>query len=229
MERRNRIFKKLYQRIIQATIIMIKDFPKLETPFVRKEINGQYIVTPEINPDYNWVFNEVSFATDKIDGTNVCIRIENGKIANVFNRTTEKFLFNVKSQTRWEGAAMEGTAKAIQRGWLKDFKDGDYYGELIGEIFNGNRHQLQGHLFVPFNYLRGHCFWKSWTQNKYPKTFDIISEWFKELPSLFNQRLKLPDIKTEGLVIYNLDGTKMCKLRRDMWNWYVGTRHKEVN
>lgn len=29
----------------------IKDMPKLDSPFVRREINGVYLVTPEINPE----------------------------------------------------------------------------------------------------------------------------------------------------------------------------------
>lgn len=201
----------------------MKNYPKLYCPFIRKTIGKQYLVTPEIDKEYDWVFKDKGvMAVDKIDGTNVCIRIKEGKINRVFNRDTEKFIFSV-TQTRWEGACMEGLAKAIQRGWLK-YEDGDYYGELIGEIFNSNRHGIQGHLFVPFNYLLKKCFWKSWVQNKYPKDFETISEWFKELPSLFNQRLKLPDIKAEGLVFYHPDGRR-AKLRRDMFDWYKGERH----
>lgn len=205
---------------------MIQDFPKLQSPFVRKTINGEYIVTSEIDPDYQWIFEDGVKAVDKIDGTNVCIVIEKGNIARVFNRTTEKFIFNV-NQTKWEGAAMEGIAKAIQRDWLSSLGDGEHYGELIGEIFNGNRHQIQGHLFVPFTYLREKCHWHSWVQNKYPKTFEAISDWFKELPSLFNKRLKLLDIQAEGLVFYHPDG-RMAKLRLDMFDWYKGQRHKEI-
>lgn len=201
------------------------DFPKIHSPFLRKEIDGKYIVTPKIPSEYQWVFDEVTFAVDKLDGTNICVRIKSGVIVSVFNRTTEKFIFSV-NQTAWEGAAMEGIAKAIQKQWLKNCNDGDYYGELIGEMFQGNPHKISGHLFVPFGYLKKHCFWKSWTQNKYPKTFESISEWFKDLPSLFNQRLGLPEIKTEGLVFYRQNG-EMTKLRRDMFDWYTGKQHKE--
>lgn len=200
----------------------IKDFPKLQSPFIRQTINKNYIVTPDIDPDYQWVFEDGVRAVTKINGTNVCIRIKDGKIQRVFNRTTEKFIFSV-TQTKWEGACMEGLAKAIQREWLK-LEDGDYYGELIGEIFNGNPHKIQGHLFVPFNYLQSKCHWRSWQKNLYPKDFETISEWFKELPCLFNQRLKFPDIEAEGLVFYHHDG-RMAKLRRDMFSWHSGERH----
>lgn len=203
----------------------VKDMPKLQSPFVRETIDGEYIVTNLINEGYDWVFEESPvFAVDKLDGTNVCIRIENGAITRFFNRDTEKFPFKITGITSWEGALMEGVSKAIQRGWLKDFKDGDYYGELIGEKINSNYHKLNGHLWVPFDYLKKKCFWKSFTQNKYPKTFESLSEWFKDLPSLFNERMGLPPIQSEGLVFYRQNG-EMAKLRRDMFHWYKGKRH----
>ena len=201
----------------------MKDFPKLHSPFVRELINNEYIVTNKIDKDLAWIFEDGVRAVDKLDGTNICISIKNGHINRVFNRTTEKFIMNI-NQTKWEGACMEGLAKSIQKKWLNGLKDGEYYGELIGEMFNGNRHGIEGHLFVPFNYLKDNCHWNSWVQNKYPKDFNSISEWFKELPSLFNLRLKLPEIKAEGLVFHHHDG-RMAKLRRDMFDWYKGERH----
>ena len=38
--------------------------------------------------------------------------------------------------------------------------------------------------------------------------------------------MKLEDIKAEGLVFYHPDGKRMAKLRRDMFDWYKGDRHK---
>jgi len=196
----------------------MKNFPKLESPFIREESKKGYLVQKEINTGFEWLTDKGVMAVDKLDGTNVGITVKDGNITRIFNRTNEKFIWNIH-QTKWEGACMEGLAKSIQRGWLGELGDGEHYGELIGEIFNGNRHQLQGHLFVSFKYLLKNCFWKSWASNKYPKDFDTISEWFKDLPSLFNQRMKLPDIQAEGLIFYHPDG-RMCKLRRDMFEWY---------
>ncbi|MFH1890482.1 MAG: RNA ligase family protein [Candidatus Kuenenbacteria bacterium] len=206
----------------------IKNFPKIESPFIRKMIGGHYIVTPEIDPEYKWVFqDEGVLAVDKIDGTNICLRIKDGKVIQIFNRKNEKYVFppSIK-QTAWEGACMEGIAKAIQKEWLKGLSDGDYYGELIGELINANPHKLQGHLLVPFSYLIRKCHWRSWIKNQYPKDFDTISEWFKEMPSLFNQTMKLEEVKAEGLVFYHPDGKRMAKLRRDMFDWFKGDRHK---
>jgi len=210
-------------------LVMTKNFPKLHTPFVREMINNRYIVTPRIDREYAWVFNDAGVqAVDKIDGTNICLRIQNKKIIRIFNRTNEKFIFPPGiEQTRWDGALMEGIAKAIQKEWLKGWADGDYYGELVGETLNGNPHKLQGHLFAPFAYLKSKCHWRSWIKNQYPKDFQSISEWFKDLPSLFNQKLKLPEVKAEGLVFYHPDG-RMAKLRRDMFPWHKGRGHKNT-
>jgi len=206
----------------------IIDFPKLHSPFVRKMIDGRYVVTPEIDPQYGWVFQDAGVrAVDKIDGTNVCLRIADGQVKNIFNRQNEKLVFPpTTTQTAWEGACMEGIARAIQKEWLKESTDGDYFGELIGELINSNPHKLKGHLWVPFNYLSRKCHWRSWIKNQYPKDFDSISNWFKDLPSLFNQVQNLPEAKAEGLVFYHPDGKRMVKLRRDMFDWYKGDRHK---
>ncbi|MFH1187274.1 MAG: RNA ligase family protein [bacterium] len=205
----------------------IKDFPKIECPFKRKMVGERYVITPEIDEDYGWVFEDrETRAADKIDGTNVCILIKDGNIVQVSNRKNLKNIFTVKNQTKWEGACLEGLAKAIQKDWLKDFEDGYHYGELVGEIINGNPHKMQGHLWVPLNYLRDHCRWHSWESNKYPKTFEAINEWFKDIPSLFNQKMKLPEILAEGLVFYHSDG-RMAKIRRDMFDWHDGIKRKE--
>lgn len=197
----------------------IRDFPKLHSPFIRKMIDNRYLVTPEIDPNYKWIFDDGVIAVDKLDGTNICVRIKNSRIHRVFNRTHEKLIFNV-GQTSLEGFIMEGIAHTIQRGWM-NLEDGDYFGELIGKRINTNRHQLKDYLFVPFNYLKDKCHWHSWAHNKYPKNFEAISEWFKDLPSLFNKRMKkLPDIQTEGLIFYHPNGYRICKLRRNMFDWY---------
>ena len=58
---------------------MMKDMPKLESPFVRTLLpNGDYIVTPEISPGYEWVFEDESvMAIEKLHGTNVSVEKTN--------------------------------------------------------------------------------------------------------------------------------------------------------
>jgi hypothetical protein len=203
----------------------IHDMPKLQSPFIR--VGNGFIVTPDISPGYEWVFTDPTVrAVDKIDGTNVSVWVEDGRITRIFNRKNEWKILSIK-QTTTEGACLEGLGAAIRRGWLKDLKPGLHFGELIGPTINSNRHKIQSHLWVPLSYLYRTCHWTSWLKGMYPKTFDSISEWFKDLPSLFNERMGLPEIKAEGLVFTSSDG-RMAKLRRDMFDFYVGTRHKEI-
>lgn len=200
------------------------DYPKIQAPFRRQ--GEPYLVIPEINPDYEWVFKDAGVsAIDKIDGTNVCLFVENGTITHCANRTTEGKLLDIKA-SKWECALSEGITACLKRGWGEYVKEGYNYGELIGEIFNDNRHQIEGHLWVPFEYLKKKCAWHSWEENKYPKIYEAISEWFKTIPSLFNKKLKLPDIMAEGLVFCHPDG-RLSKLRRDMFPWYEGIRHND--
>ena len=93
----------------------IKDFPKLQSPFVRKMIGDRFLVTPEIDPNYQWVFEDGVRAVDKLDGTNICIEIKDGNIHRVFNRKFEKFVFSIERQTKLEGAILEGIANAIKK------------------------------------------------------------------------------------------------------------------
>lgn len=198
--------------------MILKDMPKLESPFVRKEINGNYIVTPEITEDYEWVFNDNSvIAIEKLDGTNVSIIIEEGHITSVWNRTNRIPTFGNKR------FIIEGLLESHERGYC-ELPDGQWFGELIGEKVNGNPYKLEGHIWIPFaTYSKNHLAYKSW--GKYPKTFESISEWFKTLMPLFTMKKGDKEGFVEGVVFTHPDG-RMAKLRIDMFSWYSGKRHE---
>jgi len=202
--------------------------PKLESPFVRKMIDGEYVVTSKITEGYEWVFNggeDEVLATEKLDGTDVSIIIENGKITRVFNRTNEIPFFNKGSKH-----ITEAVLNSFERGYC-NFTDGQYFGEVIGPKLNGNPYQLKEHLWIPFlTYCREHLAYKSW--HKYPKTFENISKWFS-LPiseggifSLFMRKRKV-ETKPEGIVFHNLKTGQMAKIRIDMFKEFKGNRHKD--
>lgn len=207
----------------------IQDFPKLECPFVRKMMpNGDYIITPEITEGYEWVFEggeDEVLCTEKLDGTDVSIIIENGKITRIFNRTNEIPFF-----CKGKKHIVEAILNSYERGYC-DFTDGQYFGEAIGLKINGNPMKLDTHLWIPFNtYCRENLAYKSW--HKYPKTFENISNWFK-LPisegGIFSLYLRKRDIlgKPEGVVFHNIKTGQMCKLRLDMISEYKGIRHND--
>lgn len=200
--------------------IKIQDMPKLECPFVRVEIDGNYVVTPEIAEGYEWVFNDdQTMAIEKLHGTNVSIILENGKITRIFNRT-EEILFFSKGKKH----IIESILNSFERGYC-DFTDGQYFGECIGPKVNGNPYKLEQHLWIPFNtYCQEHLKYKSW--GKYPKDFNTISEWFKELMPLYMMKKGVKDGFVEGIVFTHPDG-RMAKLRKDMFNWFKGDRHND--
>jgi hypothetical protein len=209
--------------------MIIKDMKKLESPFVRKEIDGNYIVTPEITEGFNWVFEgkeDEVLATEKLDGTDVSIIIENGQITRIFNRTNNIPFFNKGSKH-----ITEAVLNSFERGYC-DFIDGQYFGEVIGPKVNGNPYKLETHLWIPFlTYCRDHLAYKSW--HKYPKDFESISKWIS-IPiseggifSLFLRKRGI-EAKPEGIVFHNLKTGQMAKLRLDMFKEFKGNRHKDI-
>jgi hypothetical protein len=204
---------------------MIHDMPKLESPFVREaNAKGDYVVTQKVAEGYEWVFTDDDvLATEKLDGTNVSILIEDGQIKSIWNRTERIPFFN-KGKRR----IVEGVYESYARGYTEFLADGQHFGECVGEGINGNPYKIKGQLWIPFEtYAREHLAYKSW--GKYPKTYETISEWLhNDIFSLFIARHQEGAKQfPEGIVFVKTSTGQMAKLRRDMYDWYDGTRHKE--
>lgn len=205
----------------------IKDMPKLESPFVREMINGNYVVTPKIAEGYEWVFQDDSVrAIEKLHGTCVSIILEEGAIKGIYNRTNRIGFFN---KDKGKNAIMLGLLNSYGRGYMDMLPDGQHFGEILGPHVNGNPYQIDGHIWIPFKtYAWEHLAYKSW--GKYPKDFDTISNWFKELMPLYSYRVHGRESKinhfVEGIVFTHPDG-RMAKLRRDMFPfWYENPNNK---
>jgi len=198
----------------------MKDFKKIESPFVRKVIDGYCIVTPEITPGYEWVFEDESvMAIEKLDGTNVSILIEDGELKGIANRKNPIHFFD-------KGAShiVMGILESNGRGYIEALGDGQHFGELIGKKVNGNLYKIRDHRWIPFStYAQTSLKYKSW--GKYPKDYETISGWFKELISLFSIKHGGEKVFIEGIIFTHPDG-RMAKLRRDMFDWYEGRRHR---
>ncbi len=211
-------------------MIKAKNFPKLESPFIRKDINGQYICTPEINEDYKWIFQpgEVT-AVEKLDGTNTSIIIENNKVVSIYNRLNHIPFFK-----KGFGRFYEGIQNAIDKEYIKieKLEDGQYFGELCGPMINGNPLKLTNHLWFPFNFLKERDKFKFWDgyietlkDKEENEIFNSVKETFKGLWSLERRRKGVKE-PAEGIVFYNKTGG-MCKLRRDMFDGFKNKKHKE--
>ena len=209
----------------------MQDFPKIESPFVR-EINskGDYVVTEKIAEDMNWVFTDPDvICAEKLNGTCCAIIIEQGMITSIWNRTARIPLF-----CKGKMHIVQGVMKAFERGYC-ELPDGIHWGELIGEKLQSNPYQIQGHLWVPFSWLREHCAYDSF--HEHPKTFEGLKTWFEnalEDGGIFSRFMRRRGIiqSPEGVVFYQPSTGKMAKLRRDMMpRYYIDNpsakHHKE--
>ncbi len=203
-------------------MIHATDMPKLESPYVREMINNKYIVTPEINPGYEWVFEDENInVVEKLDGTNVSIYIQNGIISNVWNRTKR---INRFTKIKQEKQILEAIQNSYERGYLEFMLDGQHFGEAIGGKIQGNPYKIKELIWLPFEtYCRNTL---NYTRKWLPlsKDFESISEWMFNLNGLYASRMGNKDGFVEGVVFVRADG-KMAKLRRDMFDWYKGRRH----
>jgi hypothetical protein len=203
---------------------MPSDFPKLESPFVRKiDVNGNYTVVEEVSPGYEWVFNDPTVkAVEKLHGTNVSVVIENGVVSSIWNRTGRVPFFN-----KGKNFIVQGLLESYERGYL-DLEDGQHFGELVGPKLHGNPYGLKEHLWLPFKtYSWNRLAYTSW--GKYPKDFASVCEWIgSNLMPLFSLRMNgkdFPNPFVEGVVFTHPDG-RMAKLRKDMLKDFTGIRHK---
>ncbi len=204
----------------------LKDMPKLSSPFFREEKEEGYIVVPRFNRDYEWILDpEKVIATEKFDGTNVSVYVEDGNIKRVLNRTNPIDIW--KSQKCY----VEGIKRAIDEGKFKPGRmtDGQYFGELIGEKIQSNPYGVTGHLWLPFEYIKEHYGFKFYNRDFLPENnlskdstdqelYDAFRDLFMNLKSLWFMKKK-ESKQPEGIVFHNVETGEMCKLRVDMWDF----------
>lgn len=207
------------------------DFPKLESPFKRDYIENRYLVTPEINLDYQWVFLDKDVvAMEKSDGTNCSIVIKDSKIIRAYNR---KNPIEIKDEFDPKNRLWNGIKASIDHDligpYLKDLKDGQYFGELIGEFIQDNPMNVKGTLWIPFNsFGMDKLVYSDWKNVK--KDYDSIREWLRngvrsKLFKLLNGEDK--EIIPEGIVFHRPSTGEMAKLRSDMYDfWYEDPTHR---
>jgi hypothetical protein len=221
----------------------LSDFPKLHCPFIRqtfkvnkddwKRCGSQfqlrepeaYLVVNRVNPGFEWVFDDPeTIAVEKLDGTNVKILTENGRLVAVQNRLN---VIDPLQVIKGKTFIIEGVFQAIGKDYVKT--DGEQVGEVIGPKLQGNPYKLDVHLWYPFEKAIADLRYKSF--HEHDRTFDNWSSWFKTglVSRFFTKRaskLGLSEVvMAEGIIFYNLkrraEGkTWMAKLRRNMFDWY---------
>jgi len=216
----------------------LSDYPKLHCPFVRKifMVNKDdwkkhggslqmrqpeiYLVINEVNPGYEWVFeDEDTIAVEKLDGSNVKLMTEKGRLTALQNR---KNVIDPLQIIKGQSHYLEGVFRAIGKGYVNE--DGEQAGELIGPKVQGNPYEFVTHLWYPFEKAVKHLSYRSF--HEHDRTFENWSMWFKDwLPSRFATKRGNKNIMAEGIVFYNLkrraeNKVYLAKLRRDMFEWY---------
>ena len=220
----------------------LSNFPKIECPFIRKnfEVNKDdwkkygkesqmrepsvYLVINEINPGYEWVFEDKDvIASEKLDGTNVKLKTENGRLISLMNRKNSiDPLQIVKGKT----FIIEGVFRAIQKGYIEP--EGVQAGEVIGPKLQGNPYRLDNHIWYPFGKAVKHLAYRSFYEHE--RTFDNWSSWFKDyLGSRFAAKRGEKDIMAEGVVFHSPSRKAenkiyMAKLRRNMFDWFYSDK-----
>ena len=226
--------------------MLLSDFPKIHCPFLRqtfavdregwKEHGAPlglrspevYLVVNRITPDYEWVFEDPdTIAVEKLNGTNIKIYTEKGRLVAVQNR---KNIIDPLQVLHGKTFIMEGLFQSIGKGYVQE--DGEQAGELIGPKVQGNPYKLIVHEWVPFEKAINDLRYKSF--HEHDRTFDNWSSWFQEglASRYFTKRaskLGLEEkVMAEGVVFYNLEKRGegkiwTAKLRRDMFDWYYGS------
>jgi len=221
---------------------ILNNFPKIECPFIRKDfaVNKNdwkkygrelqmrkpsvYLVIDEINPEYKWVFEDKDvIASEKLDGSNVKLKTENGKLISLMNR---KNLIDPLQIMKGKTFIIEGVFRAIQKGYIKP--SGIQAGEVIGPKLQGNPYNLDNHIWYPFEKAVKHLAYRSFYEHE--RTFDNWSSWFKDyLVSRFASKRGEKNIMAEGIVFYSLKRKAegkvyMAKLRRDMFDWFYSDK-----
>src|SRR3990167_5675296 len=142
---------------------ILTDFPKLHCPFLRQtfDVNREqwqkhgsplgmrepkaYLVVNRVNPGYEWVFEDPdTIAVEKLNGTNIKILTEKGRLIAVQNRLN---VIDPLQIMKGKTFIIEGVFIAIGKDYVKP--DGEQAGELIGPKVQGNPYKLDLHEWYP--------------------------------------------------------------------------------
>ncbi len=217
-------------------------FPKLHSPFKRTGPIGEKRAISEVNPGYEWVFDQADeiLAVEKLDGENVSVTLNEDREPVAIHRRggargdPAENGYEMDEVPLWdtdEAHYTEGIANAFDQGWMEYIDEpGQHFGELVGPRMQGNRYDLDKHYWVPFAYARDRLAYESY--GDYPTDYETLRDWFLdiELPPLFYRKMNggIPfdqakdESTVEGIVFTHpdpdaVDTLPMAKLTRDMF------------
>ena len=169
----------------------MSDFPKVYCPFIRQIFPVSqsqwkrcgrryqlkkpevYLAVNRINPGYEWVFEDPNtIAVEKLDGTNVKVMMEQGRIAAIQNR---KNVIDPNLVAKGPRFIIDGIVNAAMNNKLP--LDGQHVGEVIGPKLQGNPYQLDNHEW--FDFERSITELRYTSFEKHERTYENWSSWFE--------------------------------------------------
>ena len=133
---------------------------KINTVWWRDEATHRF--KPEVYPGCEWVLDEVGFASEKLDGTNVMVYLHGDGGHTIHKRKSPKKADKVLDiqptnipvspddpNDKWIIESVEHGLKYYQeRGYCNTL--GVVYGEALGPKIQGNYYELDHHTWIPF-------------------------------------------------------------------------------
>jgi len=178
---------------------------KIETIFDRDD---RFRVTPRVRVGCEWVLAGEGVPTEKLDGTNVRLTIENGTIAHVEKRK------NPSKEEKAQGIEPgyidaniddpqdKHIFRAVEGTDVLSWPNGVYECEAIGPKIQGNPLGLEKPVCYPFKDIP--LLLEDWM----PRTFDNIKMRVLNQDSVYS-----PGCPAEGIVFHHPDG-RMAKIKR---------------
>jgi len=176
---------------------------KIETIFDRDE---RFRVTPKIRAGTEWVFANEGIATEKVDGTNVRLSIQSGKVIRVEKRrnpTTEEKAQGIEPDyidAHRDAPEDKHIFRAVDGTDTATWPDGAWPCEAIGPKIQGNPLGLQNPICYPFSF-------RPIEIPSVPRTYEGLRAFFKTFDSIYS-----PGHKAEGIVFHHPDG-RMAKIK----------------
>lgn len=131
--------------------------------------------------------------TEKMDGTNACVIIQNGKVVGAQSRSR---LITVDNDNFGFAQFVEDNKEDLAK-----LGDGYHYGEWVGPGIQKNRHNLEEKTFYLFNTLR--------PEETIPECVKVVRVLYhgensdKVIATVYEDLRNVEGYKPEGVVVYN--------------------------
>lgn len=177
---------------------------KIETIFDRDD---RFKVTSKARAGCEWVFEGEGIPTEKLDGTNVRLTVDDGKVTHVEKRK------NPSKQEKTQGIEPgyidanisdpqdKHIFRAVEGTDVTKWPDGLYESEAVGPKIQGNPLELEKSICYPFKY-------KPTILQDMTRSFEGIKAYVITLESKYS-----PGHQAEGIVFHHPDG-RMAKIKR---------------